>query len=360
MTIGRVRPAVAAMPSYRPGRDAKQAEAEHGITDAIKLASNENPMPPIDAVVAAVAEAATGINRYADHRATALRAAIAAHLGVDAGMVTVAPGSSGVLQQLFLTFVDPGDEVVFPWRSFEVYPVYTQLVAGTAVTVPLGPDHVVDLEAMSAAVTPATKIVFIANANNPTGTAVSTAALAAFCERVPDDVIVCVDEAYREFASPELGDPIVDLLPRFPNVIVTRTFSKAAGLAGLRVGLAVAHPDLIASVDKTQAPFAVNALAQAGALAALEHQDEVDARVAVLLAERDRVAAALTELGWSTPPSEANFVWLDTGERTDAWFVEMEKRGVVTRPFSGEGIRVTISTPEENDRFLAAWADVTT
>ncbi len=359
MTIGRVRPAVAAMPSYRPGKDAKQAEAEHGITDAIKLASNENPMPPIDAVVAAVSAAAAGVNRYADHRATALRAALAAHLGVADDMVTVAPGSSGILQQLFLTFVDPGDEVVYPWRSFEVYPVYTQLVAGVAVTVPLGAGHVVDLDAIAAAITPATKLVFIANANNPTGTAVSTEALAGFCEQVPDDVIVCIDEAYREFASAELGDPITDLLPGFPNVIVTRTFSKAAGLAGLRVGMAIAHPELIASVDKTQAPFAVNALAQAGALAAIQHHDEVDRRVAELVAERSRVVEALAGQGWPTPPSEANFVWLDTGANTDVWFVELEKRGVVTRPFSGEGIRVTISTPAENDRFLAAWADVT-
>ncbi len=358
MTIGRVRPAVAAMPSYRPGKDAKQAEAEHGITDAIKLASNENPMPPIAGVVEAIAAAAAGINRYADHRATAMRAALAAQLGVAAEAVTVAPGSSGILQQLFLTFVDAGDEVVYPWRSFEVYPVYTQLVGGTAVTVPLV-DHIVDLDAVADAITPSTKLVFLANANNPTGTAVTTAQLAEFCARVPDDVIVCVDEAYREFADPALGDPVTDLLPRFPNVIVTRTFSKAAGLAGLRVGYAIAHPDLIASVDKTQAPFAVNALAQAGALAAIDHQAEVDARVAVLLAERSRVVAALTDLGWAPPTSQANFVWLDTGERTDGWFVELERRGVVTRPFTGEGIRVTISTPEENDRFLAAWADVT-
>jgi len=201
----RVRPSVGAMASYRPGKGAAQAEAEYGITNAIKLASNETPWPPVDSVVDAVRQAATGINRYADHRAGMLRERIASWLDVIPEMVTVGPGSAGLLQQLCLSFVDPGDEVVFPWRSFEVYPVYTQLMGGTAVRVPLD-GWSVDLDAVAEAVTPATKIVFLATPNNPTGTSLSTSQLSDFLDHVPSDVVVAVDEAYREFNDPEFGE----------------------------------------------------------------------------------------------------------------------------------------------------------
>jgi len=357
-SVGRPRPAVDHMPAYRPGKAASQAEAEHGITNAIKLASNENPLPPIESIVDAVAAAARGANRYADHRATAVRERLATWLGVPVDAVTVGAGSVGLLQQLFLTYVDPGDDVVYPWRSFEVYPVYTQLMAGTAVTTPLTAAHAFDLDAVADAVTDRTKLVLLATPNNPTGTAVSTADLAKLLDGISPTTIVVIDEAYREFLDPTLGDPVRELVPRNPNVVVTRTFSKAQGMAGIRAGYAIAHPEVIASVDKTLFPFAVSALAQAAAIAAIDAEAEIGRRVANILSERSRVIAELTAVGWKLPDAQANFVYLPIGEQTDEVYLGMERLGVVTRPFAGEGIRVTISTPEENDRFLDTLAKV--
>ena len=356
--LPQARPAVDRLPAYRPGKGAAQAEAEHGITNAIKLASNENPDPPLDAILAAVNAAAAGANRYADHRATALRERIGAWLGVDPASVTIGAGSVGLLQQLFLTFVDAGDEVVYPWRSFEVYPVYTKLMGGVEVTTPLTADHAFDLDALAAAITPATRMVLLATPNNPTGTALRTSDLRTLLGRIPPTTVVVIDEAYREFLDPSFGDPVHELVPEFPNVVVTRTFSKAHGLAGIRVGYAVGHPDVIASIDKTLFPFAVNGLAQAAAIAAIDAIDLIQVRVDRILAERARVIAALVDAGWSIPDAQANFVYLPLGERTDAIYLELEKRGVVTRPFSNEGIRVTIGSEEQNTRFLTTLAEV--
>ncbi len=356
--IGRPRSVVADLPTYRPGKGAKQAEDEHGITDAIKLASNENPESPLPAILDAVEHAARGANRYADHRAMAVREALAVRLGVRAEQVTVGNGTVGLLQQLFLSYVDPGDEVLYPWRSFESYPIFTRLLNGVAVTVGLRADLGFDIDGLADAVTDRTKLVFLATPNNPTGVACTTAELRSLLERVPPTVVVCVDEAYREFLDPAFGDPVDELVPDFPNVFVTRTFSKAHGLAGMRLGYGIGHPELVATVDKTLLPFAVNALAQAAALAALDHDDEIRVRVDGILAERARVESALVEDRWKLPDHQGNFVWLPTSDRTDEIAVALERRGVVVRPFSGEGIRVTIGSPDENDRFLATLAEV--
>lgn len=356
--IGRPRACVADLPSYRPGKGAAQAEAEHGISGAIKLASNENPLPPLDAIVESVQAAVVGINRYPDHRATALRDALAGRLGVDAAQVAVGNGSSGLLQQIYFAYVDPGDEVVFPWRSFEVYPVFTKLMAGRPVQVPLRGDLSYDLDAVAAAVTDRTKLMMLATPNNPTGIATNTADLGRLLADVPATTVVVIDEAYREFLDQRFGDPVEELLPDFPNVVVTRTFSKAHGLAGLRVGYAVGHPEVIATIDKTMLPFSVSVPAQAAALAAIEHEPEIAQRVAGILSERARVEAELSAAGWELPDHQANFVWLALGERTDGVGLELERRGVVVRPFSNEGIRVTIGTPDENDRFLATLSQV--
>ncbi len=357
-SVGRPRPAVDLMPAYRPGKGAAQAEAEHGITNAIKLASNENPLPPVQSIVDAVARAAIGANRYADHRATAVRERLSMWLGVDVERITVGSGSVGLLQQLFLTYVDPGDEVVYPWRSFEVYPVYTQMMAGKAVTTALTTAHAFDLDAVAGAITDRTKLVLLATPNNPTGTALSTTDIATLLDDISPATIVVIDEAYREFLDPSLGDPVRDLIPRYPNVVVTRTFSKAQGMAGIRAGYAIADPEVIADVDKTLFPFAVSALAQAAAIAAIDAEAEIVVRVGNILSERARVIAELTAAGWHLPDAQANFVYLPIGERTDEIYLGLEKRGVVTRPFSNEGIRVTISTPDENDRFLQTLAAV--
>jgi len=357
VSVGRVRPAVAAMASYRPGKSAAQAEDEHGITDAIKLASNENPYPPVPSIVAAIAAAAGDVNRYGDHRAADLRAAIAGWLDVDVDRVAAGCGSVGLLQQLLLAYVDPGDEVVYPWPSFEAYPIDVQLTGGVEVTVPLV-DHTFDLEAVAAAVTDRTKLVLLANPNNPTGTAVHVDQLRRLVEQVPGDVLVVVDEAYREFVTADLGDPITDLQPGHPNVVVLRTFSKAFGLAALRTGYAVADPEVVVELDKVLIAFAVNHLAQVASLAAIAARDEVQAVVDRITAERDRVVASLRADGWDLPDAHANFVYLPLGSRTDVVFPEMERRGVVVRPFPGVGMRVTIGTPAQNDRFLATLAEV--
>ena len=357
-TVGRPRPLIAGLPAYRPGKGAAQAEAEHGITDAIKLASNENPDEPLDPIVAAVAAAAHGANRYPDHRATAVREAIAGWLGVGTDQVAIGTGSSGLLQQFVLAYVDPGEEALFPWRSFEAYPIFTNLVGGQSVMVPLTDDLRYDADALIDAITSRTKLLFLATPNNPTGIATATHELGAIVARVPDDVLIVIDEAYREFVDPAYGDPVAELVPRFANVVVTRTFSKAHGLAGLRLGYAIGDPRVIATVDKTLLPFAVNSLAQAAALAAIENTDAIAERVRAIVSERARVEDELAGAGWKLPDHQGNFVWLRTGVASDEVGLGLERRGVVVRAFSGDGVRVTIGTPAENDRFLAALADV--
>lgn len=356
MSIEGVRPAVDAMPVYRPGKAAEQAEEEHGISDAIKLASNENPFPPVPSVVQAMTSAASQVNRYCDHLAVDLRTAIGDFVGLDMDHVAVGCGSVGLLQQLCMTYLDPGDQVVYPWRSFEAYPVMVQMMAGTAIEVPLV-DHAFDLDAVAAAVTDRTKIVMLATPNNPTGTAVSVDELCSLLHKIPDNVVVLVDEAYREFVDPAFGDP-VELIVDHANVIVSRTFSKAYGLAGIRVGYFVARPDVVDQVNKVLAPFAVNGIAQAGATAALAARDEYEPHLKLLRDERARVVTALTNAGWQLPGTQANFVWIPLGERTGDVYVGLEKLGIVTRPFADEGVRVTIGSPAENDRFLDALAAV--
>lgn len=357
MLVGRMRSSVRELAAYRPGKAASHAEEEHGITNAIKLASNENPWTPLPAVVEAMTEALHGINRYADHRATAVREALADWLEVDIDHVTVGCGSSALLQQIMLTYVEAGDEVVFPWPSFEVYPVYCTIAGATQVRVELR-DYAFDLDAVAAAVTDRTKVVILATPNNPTGTAISTGELAGLLALIPDDVMVVADEAYREFNDRSLGDPLSELLPTHPNLILTRTLSKAFGLAGIRIGYAIADPDVIVGLDKVLLPFSVNGVAQAAAVAAIAHRDEALERVKILCSERDRVASALADAGWPVPKSRANFVFIATGEQTDSIALSLEKAGIVTRPFSGFGIRITIGTPEQNDRWLTALSQI--
>ncbi len=352
-----VRPAIAGLAAYRPGKGTAQAEEEHGITEAIKPASNENPFPPIPAVSEAVKAAADGINRYPDHRATELRNRLANWVGVDVEQVAVGCGSVGLLQQLCLTFVDPGDEVVYPWLSFEAYPVCVKMMSGIPVNPPLV-DHAFDMDAVADAVGERTKMVLLATPNNPTGTSISTTQVAGPGDDGHADVVVLVDEAYREFNDPAMGDPVADLIPHHRNLVVTRTFSKAYGLAGLRVGYAVCDPEIVAEIDKILLPFAVNATAQAAALAALDALDQIQPLIDELLDERARLVSELQGAGWKLPPANANFVYLPTGERTDELALGLERQGVVIRPFSGEGMRITVGTRAENDRFLDTLAQV--
>jgi histidinol-phosphate aminotransferase len=347
----RLRPVLETMPAYVPGRS---------VPGAIKLASNETPYPPLPHVVARISEAAAEINRYPDSFAIELTAVLAAKFGVGVEQVRVGCGSVSLCTQLVQALVDADEEVMYAWRSFEAYPIISAVSGASALQVPLR-DHVHDLDAMAERVTGKTKLIFVCNPNNPTGTAITRDALVRFLGAVPQDVVVALDEAYREFVSdPDVPDGMT-LLPEFPNLIVLRTFSKAYGLAGLRVGYAVAaDPALTAALRQTQVPFAVTTVAQAAALASLDPRAERElfTRVADIVQERDRVRAGLLGLGYEVPPSQANFVWLPLGDATADWAAECERRKVIVRGFAGSGARVTIGTPDENDRFLAAAAEL--
>ncbi len=346
MTV-RLRPALASLPAYVPGRT---------VPGAIKLASNETPFPPLPHVLERIASAAGGANRYPDSSSTELVAALATRYGVAADHVAVGCGSVSLCTQLVQAVADADDEVLYAWRSFEAYPIIAAVSGASSLQVPLR-DHVHDLDAMAEQLTGKTRVVFVCNPNNPTGTVVGRAALEAFLRRVPDDVVVALDEAYREYVrDPDVPDGLT-LLDDHPNLVVLRTFSKAYGLAGLRVGYAIAaDPAVTAAVRQTQVPFAVSTVAQTAALASLDPEAEPQllARVGEVVAERTRVRAELLAMGYQIPPSEANFVWFPLGDATAAWAAGCEERGVIVRGFAGHGARVTISTPDENDQLLAA------
>ena len=351
---GRPRAVVDSLPQYKPGKSAAQAAADHQLSEAIKLASNESSHGPLPSVLAAVADGANLLNRYPDHRGQALRAAISEKQGVGQDPVTVGCGSVGLLQQAFTAYVGAGDEVVYPWRSFEVHPVFSAIAEARAVTVPLK-DQAFDLEAVEAAVTERTKLVILSTPNNPTGTVCSTHDLNKLLDALSDDVVVIIDEAYLEFVTDEsVRNPVTDILPRHHNAVVFRTFSKAYGLANLRVGYALGHSDVIGAIDKVALPFLVNGLAQAAVLASLEAaaEKELEERVVEVIQERSRVTEALGKLGWPVTPSQANFLWLPVEKEAGPLFQRLEGEGIVTRPFEDEGVRVTIGTPEENNRFL--------
>jgi histidinol-phosphate aminotransferase len=348
MTVPRLRAALDGVPAYRAGRPAPEG--------AYKISSNENPYPPLPSVLAAIGEAAGRVNRYPDFASTALVEALAGRFGVPAEHLAVGTGSVAVAQQVVMAAAGEGDEVVFPWRSFEAYPILVQLSGATAVRVPLTTDGGHDLAAMAAAISDRTRVVFVCNPNNPTGPPVRRAALERFLDAVPSEVLVVLDEAYREFVrDPQVPDGIEVYRDR-PNVAVLRTFSKAYGLAGLRVGFAVAHETVAIALRKTAVPFGVSDLAQAAAVASLDAEPELLERVDALVAERGRVLGALHALGIAVPESQANFVWLALGQRTEEFAAACERAGVVVRAFPGEGVRVTVAEPEASDRFLAVAA----
>ena len=349
------RPALGALPVYKPGRSAELAMEEHSLDSAIKLASNENPYDPLPSVRAALADATAMLNRYPDHRATAVREALADRLGLLPSHVAVGCGSVGLLQQLLLAFADPGDEVLYAWRSFEAYPIYTAIVGATEVTTPLR-FHGLDMAPLTKAVTDRTRVVLVTSPNNPTGTAVRHDELVALLEAVSPRTLVVLDEAYYEYVTGLHVPRAMELLPALPEL--RRAPHVLEGLRpGRRCGsgTCMAHPQVISAVDQVLIPFAVNSLAQAAALASLEHDDELRERVTGTIAERARVQGALRRLGYSTPDAQANFVWLPAGAAAAALTLKLETMGVVTRPFPDEGVRVTIGSPEENDQFLDAF-----
>jgi histidinol-phosphate aminotransferase len=341
-----IRPDLDTLPAYVPGK---------AIPGAIKLASNEVALPPTAPVLAAIAEAATSGNRYPDLAVTSLTTRLARARDVSPERIAVGCGSVSLCQQLVqATCREPEDEVLFAWRSFEAYPIVTQIGGATIRTVPLDAEFRHDVDAMAAAVGPRTRMIFVCSPNNPTGTAVTRSEMERLLAAVGPDVLVALDEAYHEYVTdPEAVDGM-DLLDSHPNLVVLRTFSKAYRLAALRVGYALASPEVATALRKVSSPFSVSTLAQAAAIAALDDAEALLASCAEVVAERVRVRDALLDAGYTVPPTQANFLWPALGEQTAPFAAHCLEHKVVVRPFHPDGVRVTVTTPEENDAFLAA------
>jgi histidinol-phosphate aminotransferase len=342
----RFRADIDSLPAYVPGQRPPAGRP------AYKLSSNENPTPPSTAVLAAVADAAADLNRYPDMAATELCAAVAAHVGVSPDRVVAGNGSVAVLETVLTAACRPGDEVVHAWRSFEAYPIAVQVAGATGVPVPLRADGSHDLAAMADAVTDRTRVLLVCSPNNPTGTVVRDGEMRELLARVPREVLVVLDEAYTEFVHDDDAVDGLALAAEFKNVLLLRTFSKAFGLAGLRVGYAVARPRLARGLRSASTPFGVNALAQAAALAALREADAVVERCRHIVAERTRVVDSLREMGWEVPATQANFYWLPLGRHAASFAREAAAAGAMVRAFDGEGVRVSIGEAEGNDIVL--------
>jgi histidinol-phosphate aminotransferase len=342
---------------YEPGKPVEELERELGIHDAIKLASNENPLPPSDRVQKAITDALATLNRYPDGSGYYLRHAVARKHNVTAEQVVLGNGSNELIELLVRTFLRPGDEAVVPHPSFVVYPMMVQAAGGIRVMVMLK-DYRIDLEAMARAITPMTKIVFIANPNNPTATIVTADEVAHFMSKLPERTIVVFDEAYIEFAQgPDFPDTLAHVA-QGRKVVVLRTFSKAASLAGLRVGYAVADADAVALMNRIRQPFNVNALAQAAALAALEDDSHTLECVRMIEAGRHYLYDEFNALGLKYVPSRANFILVDVGRSASDIYQRLLKEGVIVRPLTPFGmesaLRVTVGTPQENRRLIKA------
>lgn len=355
-----VRPVFDTLPSYAAGKPPAPVE---GLT-RYKLSSNENPLGPVPEVARVLAEF-DAVHRYPDPLSTALRTALAGQLGVDAEDIVTGAGSLGALNQIIKTFAGVNadgvqDEVIYAWRSFEAYPILVGIMGARSVQVPNLPNGAHDLDAMAAAVTDCTRLILVCTPNNPTGPAVTESQIRSFLAKVPATVPVVIDEAYFEFCAassiPEGEEPPLnglDIYRDYPNVIILRTFSKAQGLAGLRVGYSISHPQITRHLRVAATPFAVSALAERAAVASIEHQEAVMERVSHIVAERERVTARLRELGYEFPGTYANFVWLPLGERTGEFVDLMNRNALSVRAFGSEGVRVSIGEIEANDRFLS-------
>ncbi len=354
---------LARIPGYQAGVPTGQAPEAIAAGGIAQLASNESPFSPHPKVVEAIRDAATAMNRYPDPDATLLRRRIAERYETEPGRVAVGNGSCEILLAAAEALCEPGAEILYAWPSFSMYPYLAALTGAREIRVPLAAGEVHDLDAMAAEVTAATQLAIVCNPNNPTGTHLPAARVAAFCERLPAHVTIVLDEAYIEFQADDDPDVTVDLLADFPNLVVLRTFSKVYGLAGLRVGFALGSAKFRAAVDAVRQPFSVNALAQAAGAEAILHQDDVEQRVERTLVERVRVEEGLHELGLSTAETQANFSWIDLGEADEQEVVAgLAERSIAVRPGTPLGdpghIRVSYGTPAENDRFLAAVREI--
>lgn len=340
------------LPAYKAGQ---KLQSQAGLK-TFKLSSNENPFPPLPSVLTAISQAAETLNRYPDPLNTELSLALATKLGVSVDELALSTGSVALLGNLLQSVAGPGDEVVYAWRSFEAYPIWAQIVGATSVQVPLTDSAEHDLDAMVAAVTDRTRAVIFCTPNNPTGTTISASALRDAIAKIPNDVLVVIDEAYFEFVRGTDALDGLTVFREFDNVAVLRTFSKAYGLAGLRVGYAVAPLEVADFLRRTALPFGVSSLAQAAALASLAAESELFQRVDELVIERERVVSAVRSSGWEVAETQANFFWLPTN-RVDEIKAACEAVGVAVRPFP-EGLRISIGEREANDRILQVLSDL--
>lgn len=353
----RLRPALENLPAYVAGKPA----ADDGVV-RYKASSNESPFPPVDAVRDAVVASLEGANRYPDAAGQDLRTALGQEHGVEPSQISLSTGSVAVSGDLVRALVGDGDEVVFAWRSFEAYPILVGSHGGVPVPVALTASGEHDLDAMAAAVTDRTRLILLCTPNNPTGPSLSTEQVEDFLARVPDHVVVAIDEAYREFHDPATVLGTAGLFRRHGNVVLLRTFSKLQGLAGLRIGYAVAHPRLARALGQVTVPFGASAPAQAGALVSLrpEVQDELNHRAGWIRDERSRVMRALAAQGWELPASQGNFVYFPLGERSAEFAEFSDARGLVLRAYGTDGVRATIAEQEANDRLIeiaGAWRE---
>lgn len=347
MTFDYFRPEISSLPAYVPGKKGSDPSV-------IKVASNEMPFPTLAGVQAAVASHLAGVNRYPDMTVTALREAIAAFHKVGIDEVAVGNGSTDLIEIFLSSVCTPECEVIYPWRSFEAYPIAVQIAGATSVKVPLGADGNADLRAMLKAITDRTRAILVCTPNNPTSAALTHAEVAAFVAEVPQHIPVLLDEAYIDFV--EMDDPVrgIELARQFPNVISLRTMSKAYGLAGMRVGYAIGPADVIRTLRSVITPFGVSSLSQVAARAALQEAGEVRRRVGLIKAERAKLVTALRSLGWTGPDPQANFLWIPTGEKTADFVAACEAEGITVRGFAGEGTRITIAEPEASLRLVRA------
>jgi histidinol-phosphate aminotransferase len=349
----KIRPVVSGLPSYSAVKPAPRMD--QGLS--YKLYANENPFPPLPGVIEATAAAiASKMNRYPDIANTEMTYAVSGRLGVPAGQLAFGTGSVGVLYHLLQATCQPGDEVVYAWRSFQAYPIATALTGATPVPVPLGPGAVHDLDAMRRAVTPATKAILLCTPNNPTGPALQHQQVIEFIDSLPDHIMIVVDEAYVEFVSDSEGLRGLEAMSGQPNVVLLRTFSKAYGLAGFRVGYCVADADLASAVRAVSLPFGVSIAAQAAVIASLEAEGELLDRVAELVKARDALASGLRDLGFDIPDAQGNFVWLPAGSDAEAYQARFAEAGLMVLAYASgddwDGLRITVGEPAANARLL--------
>ena len=348
----KIRSAVAGLPTYTAGKPAPKLDSDLSF----KLSSNENPFPPLPGVIEATAAAMAQMNRYPDIANSEMTDALSSRLGVPGEQLAFGTGSVGVLYHLLQATCEAGDEVVYAWRSFEAYPIAVPVTGATPVPVPLGPGAVHDLDAMRRAVTSATKAIMLCTPNNPTGPALQHQRVIDFIDSLPDHIMIVLDEAYVEFVTDPEGLRGLDAMAGRPNVVVLRSFSKAYGLAGFRVGYCVADADLAAAVRAVSLPFGVSIAAQAAVIASLAAEPQLLDRVADLVKARDALAVGLRDLGFEVPDAQGNFVWLPGGPHTAAYAAAFARAGLMVRPYASgddwDGLRITVGEPAANARVL--------